>query len=306
MAGWFERWFRSARPGALRADAESPASVRPVTPPAIVADRYEILAGFSQSSVYKVRDIQRDDICALKLGHEDEPRFWLECKALDGLRHPNIVQLRGFGSDHGVPYLAMGFVDGPNLAQLLKTGRPTLTDTLAIARQVASALAFLHDPPPASGFVSAIHRNIRPSNILLRNTVPMQAVVGGFGLVKLGNIEERTTTGTLLGKYSEYTAPEQLGLKRQRERVPVDLRADIYAFGLVLYELLEGKPFHAGLEPQELLGRLLFEREELEPEFAQPVDPTLRALVARMMRRYPDDRPESMALVARELESVFA
>src|SRR5262249_60738322 len=108
-----------------------------------------------------------------------------------------------------------------------------------------------------------VDRDMKPSNILLRAQTQVHALLADFGLVKLGDPGERTTTGTMLGAY-KYSAPEQLGLKRGRARVPVDFRADVFAFGLVLYELLEGRQFHAGLEPQGILARVLFEPDALD------------------------------------------
>ena len=178
-------------------------------------------------------------------------RFRREGRALARLHHPHIVQVFDLGRDADQYYLEMEYVDGPNLAQYLKThGRPPLLDALEIARQVASALTYAHGQPyvDASGNrqVGMVHRDIKPSNILLREAPPLYALLADFGLVKLGDTLEHTTIGTMLGTY-KYSAPEQLGLKRGRERVPVDFRADVFAFGLVLYELLEGRQFHAGL-----------------------------------------------------------
>lgn len=277
----------------------------------IIAGKYEILGKLGQGgqgAVYKARHLEFDEICALKVqpdtgadAGEMVARFRREGRALRRLRHKHIVQVYDLGKDGDQYYLAMEFVDGLNLAQYFKTqGRPSLLDGLEIARQIASALRYAHTQPyvDSSGreHLGMVHRDIKPSNILLRDQTPPFALLADFGLVKLGDPGERTTTGTMLGTY-KYSAPEQLGLKRGRERVPVDVRADIFAFGLVLYEMLEGRQFHAGLEPQEILARLLFEPEALEPEFTAQVPPALRGLVRRMMERYPEDRPERMDIV---------
>jgi hypothetical protein len=284
--------------------------------PTIIAGKYEILGKLGQGgqgSVYKVRHLGLDEIRALKLqpdqgtdSAETVVRFRREGRALARLRHPHIVQVFDLGRDGEQYYLEMEYIEGPNLAQYLKIrGRPPVLEALDIACQVASALTYAHSQPyldsAGAQHRGMVHRDIKPSNILLRDQMPINAFVADFGLVKLGDAGERTTTGTMLGTY-RYSAPEQLGLKRGRERVPVDFRADIFAFGLVLYELLEGRMFHAGLEPQEILARVLFEPGALVPEFTGSISSGLRDLVTRMVARFPDERPESMASVLRELE----
>jgi tRNA A-37 threonylcarbamoyl transferase component Bud32 len=286
------------------------------TPPTIVAGKYEILGRLGeggQGSVWKVRHVELDQIRAMKWqpdeGLDDSAlRFRREGLALARLRHPHIVEVFDFGRDAEAHYLVMEYVEGQNLAQRLRSrGRPTVPDALEIGRQVAGALAYAHRQPYVDSqgrrHEGMIHRDIKPSNILLRDQVQVHVLLADFGLVKLGDAGERTTTGAVMGTY-KYSAPEQLGLRRGRERVVVDLRADVFAFGLVLYELLEGRQFHEGLDMGEVLGRVLY--EELEPEFEQPVSTKLRALVTSCMRRYPEQRPDTMDVVLRELDLSLA
>jgi serine/threonine protein kinase len=288
------------------------------TPPTIIADKYEVLGRLGQggqASVYKVRHLGLGEIRALKLlpdggtdATDSVTRFRREGRALARLRHPHIVQVFDLGRDGNHYYLEMEYVDGPDLAQHLKMhGRPPLRDVLEIARQVASALAYAHSQPyeDASGTrqVGLVHRDLKPSNVLLRAAPPLHAMLADFGLVKLEDTLGHTTIGTVLGTY-RYCAPEQLGLKRGREPVPVDVRADVFALGLVLYELLEGRPFHADLQPHEVLARVLYDPDPLEPEFTKPVPPAVRDLVARMIRRWPEERPESMVEVQRALAAI--
>jgi tRNA A-37 threonylcarbamoyl transferase component Bud32 len=286
------------------------------TPPTIVAGKYEVLGRLGeggQGSVWKVRHVELDQIRAMKWqpdeGLDDSAsRFRREGLALARLRHPHIVEVFDFGRDADAHYLVMEYVEGQNLAQRLKTrGRPTVPDALEMARQVASALAYAHRQPYVDSqgrrHEGMIHRDIKPSNILLREQAAVHVLLADFGLVKLGDAGERTTTGAVMGTY-KYSAPEQLGLRRGRERVGVDHRADVFAFGLVLYELLEGRQFHEGLDMGEVLGRVLY--EELDADFAQPVSAKLRALVTSCIRRFPEERPETMDAVLRELELSMA
>jgi eukaryotic-like serine/threonine-protein kinase len=227
------------------------------TTPTVIAGKYEVLGRLGQggqASVYKVRHLGLGEIRALKLlpdrgtdAIDSVTRFRREGRALARLRHPHIVQVFDLGRDGDHYYLEMEYVDGPNLAQLLKMhGRPPLHDVLEIVRQVASALAYAHGQPyeDTSGTrqVGLVHRDLKPSNVLLREAPPLHAMLADFGLVKLEDTLGHTIVGTMLGTY-RYCAPEQLGLKRGREPVPVDVRADVFALGLVLYELLEGRQF---------------------------------------------------------------
>ncbi len=292
----------------------------PTPPPTIIAGKYEVLGRLGQggqASVYKVRHLGFGEIRALKLlpdrGTDDADsvtRFRREGRALARLRHPHIVQVFDLGQAGEHYYLEMEYVDGPNLAQYLKMhGRPPFEDALEIARQVAAALAYAHGQPyeDASGNrqTGLVHRDLKPSNVLLREEPPLHAMLADFGLVKLEDTLGHTTIGTMLGTY-RYCAPEQLGLKRGREPVPVDVRADVFALGLVLYELLEGRQFNAGRQPDEILARVVYDPAPLEPEFTVPVPPAARDLVARMIRRWPEERPESMTEVLRVLAAILA
>jgi serine/threonine-protein kinase len=288
--------------------------------PTIIAGKYEVLERLGrggQASVYKVRHLGLGEIRALKLlpdpgadAADSVARFRREGRALARLRHPHIVQVFDLGRDGDHYFLEMEYVDGPNLAQLLKKhGRPPLHDALEIARQVASALSYAHSQPyeDASGNrrVGLVHRDLKPSNVLLRGAPPLHAMLADFGLVKLEDTLGHTTIGTMLGTY-QYCAPEQLGLKRGREPVPVDVRADVFALGLVLYELLEGRQFHAGRPPEDILARVVYDAAPLDPEFTVPVPGAVEGLVSRMIRRWPEERPGSMAEVLRALDADLA
>jgi len=288
--------------------------------PTVIAGKYEVLGrlgGGGQGSVYKVRHLGLGEIRALKLlpdrGTDDSDsvaRFRREGRAHARLRHPHIVQVFDLGRDGDHYFLEMEYVDGPNLAQHLKMrGRLPVHEALEIARQTASALAYAHGQPyeDASGNrqIGLVHRDVKPSNVLLREAPPLHAMLADFGLVKLEDTLGHTAIGMMLGTY-RYSAPEQLGLKRGRESVPLDVRADIFALGLVLYELLEGRQFHAGRQPDEILACVVYDPAPIEPAFTAPVRPAARDLVARMIRRWPEERPESMAEVLRSLEKLLA
>ena len=286
-----------------------------------IAGKYEVLeriGGGGQGTVYRVRHLFLEEVRALKV--QEDPgqgagdsvvRVLREGRALARLRHPHIVQVFDLGRDGTQHYLEMEYVDGPNLAQWLRSsGRPPLRDALTIARQIASALAYAHALPPVDAAATSpagmIHRDIKPSNILLRRGDTIHALLADFGLVKLSDGSDRTQLGSLMGTY-RYSAPEQLGLKRDGKRALVDQRADVFSLGLVLYELIEGRPFHGALGSEEVIARLLVDREPLEPTFSVAVDPELAALVRAMVQRHPEERLRGgMTEVVRTLDRVMA
>src|SRR5262245_45297383 len=170
--------------------------------PTTIAGKYEVLeriGGGGQGTVYRVRHLFLEEIRALKVqadpgqdASDSAARVVREGRALARLRHPHIVQVFDLGRDGNQHYLEMEYVDGPNLAQGRRTaGRPPLRAALTIARQIASALAYAHAQAhvDSSGAPRAgmIHRDVKPSNILLRRGATTHALLADFGLVKLGD-----------------------------------------------------------------------------------------------------------------------
>jgi serine/threonine-protein kinase len=268
--------------------------------PTTIAGKYEVLeriGGGGQGTVFRVRHLFLEEIRALKVqadpgedASDSVMRVLREGRALARLRHPHIVQVFDLGRDGNQHYLEMEYVDGPNLAQWLRTsGRPAMRDALTIGRQIAGALAYAHaqeyvdsSGAPRTGL---IHRDVKPSNILLRHGTNAHALLADFGLVKIGDGSDRTQLGTMMGTYRD-SAPEQLGFKRDGMRAPVDQRADLFSLGLVLYELIEGSPFHGTLGSEEVIARLLLDHDPLVPKFSRPIDPELAELVAAMVHRH--------------------
>jgi len=203
---------------------------------------YEILAPIGaggMGEVYKARDTRLGRIVAIKLSREQfSGRFEREARAVAALNHHNICTLHDVGSN----YLVMELVEGPTLAERIREGAIPEEESLAIARQIADALAAAHDK-------GIVHRDLKPANV----KVTPQGVVKvlDFGLAKAVSVRSAledhsilstetiglTQAGMLLGT-APYMAPEQAQGK------PVNKQADIWAFGVVLYEMLTGrKPF---------------------------------------------------------------
>jgi serine/threonine-protein kinase len=201
--------------------------------------RIETLLGTgAMGEVYRAHDPAIDRLVAIKVvrpelvagsgGAQLLERFRREARAAGRRFHPNIVAIWDFGDDNGTPFLVMELVEGQSLDQLIKSsGRLAQDRSVAIITQVLSALGFAH----ASGIV---HRDIKPSNIIV---LPGDQVkVADFGIARL-EASEFTIVGDLLGTPA-YMAPEQLS------GGPIDHRTDLFATGVILFEMLTGvKPF---------------------------------------------------------------
>ncbi len=212
-------------------------------------------------------------------------RFRNEAIAAARLSDPCIVATYDTGDDEGVGYIVMEFVDGPNLRRVLDLRGPLeVRETARIGRDVASALEAAHRQ-------GIVHRDIKPANVLVPPGGHVK--VTDFGIAKAGT-SELTRTGTVVGT-ARYLAPEQL------RGDPVDARTDLYALGLVLYEMLAGElPFHGDTEMSIALARLSTPPESIRT--ARPdCPPTLAHLVMSCLALNPADRPPSAAVVAEVL-----
>ena len=185
--------------------------------------------------VYKASDADLDRTVALKIiapEHTQNPdavnRFKAEARLAASLEHPNIVPIHRGGEYHGVLYLAMRFVPGTNLRQVIDRGQLSMDQIRRVITSVAGALDAAHDR-------GLVHRDVKPANILLSGEGDHEHVyLTDFGLTKrLGSAGSLTRTGAWVGT-PDYVAPEQI------QAGPVDGRADIYSLGCVLYEMLTG------------------------------------------------------------------
>ncbi|MFL5348872.1 MAG: protein kinase domain-containing protein [Hyalangium sp.] len=217
--------------------------------------------------------------------------FLTEARLAAQLNHTNIVQIFDFGEAEGAYFIAMEYIDGPNLREIIKRSSALgLALPLAFcARVVAAAcegLAFAHGfwDPVSRQPMNIIHRDISPDNILLSRQGAVKVV--DFGIAKAAGVSPHTQTGVLKGKLA-YMPPEQL------RNEPLDRRADVYALGVVFYELLTGlKPFIATSEAG-MVQAVLFELQvpvlQRRPDVPEALQRILgRALAKERERRYPD------------------
>jgi eukaryotic-like serine/threonine-protein kinase len=232
-------------------------------------------------------------------------RFKREIMLSAALQHPNIVPVLSAGQAEQLPYFIMPYVDGESVRARMARGPLSVRETIAILRDVARALSYAHGR-------GIIHRDIKPDNILLSGGA---AVVTDFGVAKaISASRERvtlggratssggwdsgtiTSVGTSLGT-PLYMAPEQAAADPK-----MDHRADLYALGVVGYEMLVGAPPFYGRTPQALLAAQLTEQPKPISSRRYDVPPALADLVMRMMEKDPSQRPRSANEVARLLD----
>jgi serine/threonine-protein kinase len=245
--------------------------------------------------VYLAQDVELGREVALKfLRHRrearpaDEARFRREAQAAASLDHPSIGTIYEVGEHEGQRFLAMAYYDGTTLAQLL-AGRPdrrlALPEAASIAGQLASALAAAH----AAGIV---HRDLKPENVMVLPDGRVKLL--DFGLARWVDSGGVTEAGMAVGT-AAYMAPEQLqGLR-------ISTAADLWALGMVLYEMLAGRRAFGG-ERQGMIHSILFESPLPLREGNADVPAVLETIVARCLAKEPRERP-SAAAVAAELQA---
>lgn len=268
----------------------------------LIADRYEVeewIARGGMSRVYRARDKQADRLVALKVlrAPRGEPidlyARWFSDEATTGaaLRHANTVQIFDWGqTTDGIWYLAMEYVRGNTLAHVIRTeGALAPTRAIRIASSVASSLREAH----ARGIV---HRDVKPANVMLVMNGDREVVkVLDFGIA--GDIDEPASPegAPALGS-PRYVAPEQI------KHVPVDDRADIYSFGIVLYEMLSGAPpFTNNRAVAVLLAHLHEMPRSIVDVSPNPIGNHLTRLVGACLEKDPNNRPKDMDAVLRAL-----
>ncbi len=273
---------------------------------------YEILEQLGQGGmgvVYKTRDTRLDRLVALKIlppeavrEPERRRRFVQEAKSASALNHPNIVAVYDIDSAAGVDFIAMEYVEGRTLEEVIGRKGLALKEALRYSVQIADALSRAH----AAGLV---HRDLKPANIMV--TAEGQVKVLDFGLAKLVEPEESsdetptmtaseqkiTKEGKIVGTLA-YMSPEQAEGKR------VDGRTDIFSFGAVLYQMLTGeRPFHGNTQ-LELATAIL--RQDPKPPSAirDVVPPEVERAVLRCLRKDPNRRWQTMSDLKVALEDL--
>jgi eukaryotic-like serine/threonine-protein kinase len=223
-------------------------------------------------------------------------RFKREIALAARLQHPHIVPVHAAGEISGLPYYTMPLVDGHSLRVRLAKGGPLpITEAIGILRDVAKALAYAHER-------GVVHRDIKPDNVLLSGG---SAVVTDFGVAKaLSASKALLPSGTLTQVGSSLGTPAYMAPEQAAADPTTDHRADIYAFGIVAYEVLAGRPPFHGRTPQKLLAAQMGERPDPIGELRPDTPPLLAQLVMKCLEKEPSDRPQSAGDIVRVLETV--
>lgn len=249
--------------------------------------------------VYKARDTHLDRFVALKVlppdrvaDAERKRRFVQEAKSASALNHPNIVHVYDIAESDGVLFIAMEYVEGKGLDQLIARGGLPLGEALKYAARAADALAKAHG-------AGIVHRDLKPSNLMVTDDGLVKLL--DFGLAKLTEAaagpedetltaagEPHTKDGQVVGT-AAYMSPEQAEGKK------VDARSDIFSFGAVLYQMVTGRRAFKGDSHAATVAAVLREEPESVSDVVATLPPDLDRLVARCLRKDPERRWQAMS-----------
>jgi serine/threonine protein kinase len=272
-----------------------------VTPGTLVADKYRVvrlLGSGAMGQVFLARQELIERPVALKVLHPHlapelamAQRFHFEAVAASKIRHPNVAMIYDYGQFEGTLYLAMEFVEGETLMSTIRRlEKVPVRMVMDVAAQVVAALGAAHEQ-------GVLHRDVKPQNILLRpEGGGLSTKVVDFGVAKLLDRPNSvlTQSGLVVGT-PEYMAPEHAGGKT------IDATADLYALGVVMFEMLEGRLPFVGRSRVETSVKHI---KDPVPPLGAHVPPSLASLVTRLLEKKPQDRPQSAAEVIASLNRV--
>ena len=252
----------------------------------------EPLGKGGMASVYKAYEAALDRYVALKVLpgeflHDESfaERFHREAKVIARLEHPHIVPIHAFGIERGAPWMAMRLISGGSLSATIHGKRIALTHVVALLRGVAEALDYAH----AKG---VIHRDVKPQNVLLDEA--QRVYLADFGIARMVEGSAALTQTGMISGTPQYMAPEQAMGQ------PVDHRVDIYALGIVAYEMLMGRVPFAADTPVAVLIKHVQEPMPL-PGAGEVSEPVARALL-KCVAKKPEDRWTSAGAFVQALD----
>jgi serine/threonine-protein kinase len=247
--------------------------------------------------VYKARDPMLERVVAIKTVNlaleregiqEYEARFHQEARAAGGLSHPAIVTIFDIGRSGDTAYMAMEYIEGAELGELLAGAKPLpLEQAVSIAAQVAEGLCYAHER-------GVVHRDVKPANIMVAPDGSVK--ITDFGIARMRTSGDLTQTGTMLGS-PRYMSPEQVLGKR------ADQRSDIFSLGVVFYEMLAGAPPFGG----DNVTALMYQIVNFVPPAPSAVNPQVPELidfvVAKMLAKPLEERYQSTREAAADLRA---
>lgn len=245
--------------------------------------------------VYKAKDIGFDRVVAIKItetlenvSEDDIRRFEAEAHAMKNLDHQNITPVYNYGLIEDRQYIAMKFVQGKTMADIISSKKLKVKEIIDLAKQVARALLFAHSH-------KIVHRDVKPSNIMIQPDGHLY--LGDFGISYALNQARFTKVGMAMGT-PEYMSPEQCqGLK-------LNTRSDIYAFGVMLYELCTGLPPFTGDKPLSIAYKHVHEELPLSPDIIKMFPTGIFRIVEDCLQKDPSRRPSDMGIILDDLDKL--
>jgi serine/threonine-protein kinase len=269
-----------------------------MTPHTVVGGRYELgdqIARGGTAQVFLARDLLLGRPVALKVLFSElsadsafVERFRREAQAAANLSHPNIVPVFDWGETDSTYYIVMEYVDGEALSSIIRTQAPlTSAQAASVASDIAKALAYAHRH-------GVVHRDVKPGNVLI--TADGQVKVTDFGIARAMGVDEQITqTGLVMGT-ATYFSPEQA------QGLGVDGRSDVYALGVVLYEMVAGRPPFVGESPVAIAYQHVREHPQPPSAYNPDVSPALEAIILQAMAKLPKERYQSAEEFRADLE----
>ncbi|MGD0741926.1 MAG: Stk1 family PASTA domain-containing Ser/Thr kinase [Acidimicrobiales bacterium] len=269
-----------------------------MTPHTVVGGRYELgdqIARGGTAQVFLARDLLLGRPVALKMLFSElstdsafVERFRREAQAAANLSHPNIVPVFDWGETDSTYYIVMEYVDGEALSSIIRTQAPlTSAQAASVAADIAKALAYAHRH-------GVVHRDVKPGNVLI--TSDGQVKVTDFGIARAIGVDEQVTqTGLVMGT-ATYFSPEQA------QGLGVDGRSDVYALGVVLYEMVAGRPPFVGESPVAIAYQHVRESPEPPSTYNPKVSPALEAIILQAMAKLPKERYQTAEEFRADLE----
>lgn len=263
-------------------------------------ENYELLGVLGQGGmghVYKAKDKRLDRIVALKVldSSSDEEaikRFYLEAQAMKELDHNNIVHVFDFGEYKKQLFIAMTYVEGTTLSEILKHQSKLQLDAIElIAKQIARGLLFAHSK-------GIVHRDVKPSNVMLTHDNRVYLMDFGISYIQQLEKERLTMTGMAMGT-PEYMSPEQC------HGDEVTLQSDIYSLGVILFEMTCGKIPFTGAKPIEIAIKHVQEPPPLPETFREGLPKGFSAIILKCLQKRPADRFQNMEDFLDAFDAVF-